>query len=662
MPESDITRQVDSGTDEAELPVNELAAVHQARRRDIDGLRGIAVVTVVLYHFFPDLVPGGFLGVDVFFVISGFVITNLLLRQQPMKIKELGLFWGHRIRRLFPALIVVIAVSIFLGWFILWPIQFQGLSESATWSAAMLGNIYAFDQTGYFASEPTWNPLLNLWSLGVEEQFYFVWPVLLGAIWMLFRGRRIALVSVVALLTLISWLAGYTYGHGEIGGEAEAAVFYLPWFRAWELLVGALVAFALMSPRFISFTESKRQSLTLVLPYLASLIVMVTALFWTYESQRPSEYAIIIVLVTGVVIALGSAVGRVNTLSGNALFLAMGKVSYPLYLWHWPILALGLSAGFAESTGSKWVLIGISLVLAGITRYLIENPIQRRQVTPSLIITLAIAMGVTVLMGAAFSTSAVSRLNDQDLVTELANFSYDTDPDYDVGGCFIEGGDGQVPEDLETCIPNGYSPGSVLVWGDSHAASMMAGIRKSLQGRSVFQLTMAGCYPSLPEDAEPASCNTSNELALKSIADGQFGAVILAAWWRDAYEVSDLVKVIGKIKRTSEAKIVVVGPLPRWSPALNRVWTPDEISQFERLPLYTKTGLLDSPKEFDIAFKEALKGVNVEYASPLDFLCNENGCRVTVDGTPGALTAWDYGHLTRLGSELLGPAITAKLK
>jgi len=641
---------------------NELKALRVKRRRDIDGLRGIAVIAVVAYHFFPEWVPGGYVGVDVFFVISGFVITNLLIRQQPFTLNSLTMFWGHRVRRLFPALSLVIGTTLIAGWLILWPVQFKGLTDSGAWSAAMLGNIYAYFQTSYFAAEPTWNPLLNLWSLGVEEQFYLVWPVFLTAMWILLRGKNFRIVVIVALLGLISWIAGAVYGQSNVGSTTLGAVFYLPWFRAWELLAGAFIALLAFQRRVGGQSKSETSHALLAVLYWLAAIVLFISFFWDYGSQRPAHYAVFAVAATTIVIAIGPYVRNSTRIFGNQAFVGVGAISYPWYLWHWPILALGLAAGLGQSMGSKWSLITLSLALAIGTRLFVENPIQRREVNPRLVVGLVGVLGLVAAVGLIFSNLALSKLNNQDLTGQLANFTYVTDPDYDVGGCFIEGGDGQVPEDLVDCVPSDMNPRGTLVWGDSHAASMMMGIRKFLPEGSVSQLTIAGCFPSLPQDAVPESCNASNDLALEGISEGIFSNVVLAAWWREDYEAEDLVRLIQKIHQISDAGVTVVGPLPWWSPALNRIWTPEEIQQMDRLPLYTQTGLLDYPRQFDSDFRRVLRGIDVSYVSPLDVLCNAEGCRVSLDGTPQTLTAWDYGHLTNFGSELLGPAIIAGFK
>lgn len=643
----------------SDISSNKLSDLRIKRRRDIDGLRGVAVIAVVGYHFFPEWFPGGYVGVDIFFVISGFVITNLLIRQQPYSIQSLMIFWGRRVRRLFPALALVIGATLIAGWFILWPVQFQGLANSAVWSAAMLGNIYAYFESGYFAAEPTWNPLLNLWSLGVEEQFYLAWPILLGVLWVLVGGRNTRLVATIALLGILSWIAALVFGRSEVGGTALGAVFYLPWFRAWELLAGAFIALLAFNRKPGRRSESRLSSGTFIILYWLVATLLIVSLFWDYGSQRPAQYALLAVVATSVVIALGPYARNSTRLFSNSALVGVGAISYPWYLWHWPILALGLAAGIGQTTNSKLSLITLSIVLAVGTKVLVENPIQGRDVKPKLVAGLVGVLAFIVAVGLFFSNMSLSKLNDQDLASQLTNFTYVTDPDYDVGGCFIEGGDGQEPEDLADCIPSDINPRETLVWGDSHAASMMLGIRKYLPEGTVSQLTIAGCFPSLPEDAVPESCNASNNLALDAISDGKFSNIVLAAWWREEYEAEDLVKLIQRIHQISDSKVTVVGPLPWWSPALNRIWTPDEIEQMERLPLYTQTGLLDYPRKFDDDFRRVLRGLDVNYVSPLDVLCNIDGCRVSLDGTPQTLTAWDYGHLTNFGSQLLGPDIIA---
>lgn len=636
------------------LAGDELAGLHLRRRADIDGLRGIAVVAVVVYHFFPSLVPGGFVGVDVFFVISGFVITNLLIRQQPLSLKAMGLFWGHRVRRLFPALALVIVATLLAGWFVLWPAQLANLGSAAAWSAAMLGNVFAFRETTYFAAEPTWNPLLNLWSLGVEEQFYLVWPAVLALLWLMLRGRRVGVVIVLAGLGVLSWVAGMLHGRDAFGPEATSAVFYLPWFRAWELLAGALVAVLLSTVAGSRPNPAPRWAQS---TYWVALAAIPIALWWPYETQRPSEYALVAVLATSVVIGLGPRIHQADAVVGNPVLLWLGKISYPLYLWHWPVMSLALAVGLAWSLTTRSLLVGLSVVLAWATWGLVERRVQGRAVRTPLVLTLAGAMVAAGGLGLVVSQAGLAKASSSDLAAELARYDTDPRPDYGIDGCFIEQAEGQRPEDLVKCLPKQGEPPGVLLWGDSHAASMSEGIQAALGDTPFTQLTTAGCEPSLTEDAPSDVCNIQNVLALKAIKEGKFTDVIVAAWWRGEYDPQDLVRLVRRIKQISDTHVTVVGPLPRWSPALNRAWSQSEIEAMDGLPLFTRKGLMDEPFLIDRKLRAALKSEGIYYVSPIDTLCRSEGCRVTIDGTPQTLTTWDYGHLTSAASVLLGRPI-----
>ena len=636
------------------LDSSELAGLHLRRRRDIDGLRGIAVAAVVLYHFFPDIVPGGFVGVDVFFVISGVVITNLLIRQQPFSWRAQAVFWGHRVRRLFPALVLVLAATLVAGWFILLPAQFEGLGEATAWSAAMLGNVYAFTETNYFAAEPTWNPLLNLWSLGVEEQFYLAWPALMALLWWITRSKRLLLILAITLLTLGSWTWAHSVGSASTATNDVASVFYLPWFRAWELLLGALVALALYY--FPQLTTQFPRRFTAAI-YWVSVAGLLVALIWPYEDPRPTSYATAAVILTAIVIALGPGVLQAETTLGNPPRLALGRVSYPLYLWHWPLLSVGLAAGIAQTLTGKTALIALALALAAGTWLLVEKPIQRKKVSVQLSTTLIAVMTAVAVIGLVSSQLSMNRVYVNDVAAQLAEFEANPPKDFGDEQCFIEGGDGQPVSDLQTCIPTEPQDNGILVWGDSHASSMIAGIKEAAGDRPLTQVSIAGCEPSLPQDSRYENCAEMNSIALDAVERGLFTDVVLAAWWRDEYDPQEIVRLVNHLDETTAANIIVVGPLPRWTPALPRVWSPAEIEQMERLPLYTAQGLMDEPFEFDAKLRAALSETTAKYVSPLDAMCRSEGCRVAIDGTPVTFTAWDYGHLTPDGSGLLASEI-----
>ena len=202
-------------------------------RPDIDGLRAIAVMLVVLFHAFPEAMPGGFIGVDIFFVISGFLITGIIVRELDQKRFSLLAFYNRRIRRIFPALIVVLCVTMVLGWLWMLPAAYAQLSSDVFASAAFLANIALLLQSGYFDIESAKKPLLHLWSLGIEEQFYLLWPLML----MLVARLRLNMLAAVAVVGAASFVLNVA-----LIGSDPVATFYLPFTRAWELLAGAALA------------------------------------------------------------------------------------------------------------------------------------------------------------------------------------------------------------------------------------------------------------------------------------------------------------------------------------------------------------------------------------------------------------------------------------
>src|SRR6202045_304631 len=202
-------------------------------RPDIDGLRAIAVMLVMNFHAFPEAMPGGFIGVDIFFVISGFLITGIIARQLDQQRFSLVAFYNRRIRRIFPALIIVLFVTLVLGWLWMLPAAYAQLSADAFSSAAFFSNIALLLQSGYFDIESAKKPLLHLWSLGIEEQFYLFWPLIL----MLVARMRLSILVAASVLGVASFVLNVA-----LIGSNPVATFYLPFTRAWELLAGAALA------------------------------------------------------------------------------------------------------------------------------------------------------------------------------------------------------------------------------------------------------------------------------------------------------------------------------------------------------------------------------------------------------------------------------------
>lgn len=328
-----------------------------AYRPDIDGLRAVAVLLVVAYHAFPSAVPAGFLGVDVFFVISGFLITRIIAGEMEAGRFTLGEFYARRVRRIFPALLLVLGAALAMGWLVLASVEYETLGRHVVGGAGFLSNFVLWSETGYFGPEAESTPLLHLWSLAVEEQFYLVWPLVL----MLTRRSLWAVVAVgVASLAANQLVSDPT------------AAFYLPATRMWELAAGGALALWRSPARGSDLASA------------AGIALLCTPLLLISATKRPDVLAVL--CVAGVVLLIHAGPGAaLNRLLAHRWLVGVGLISYPLYLWHWPLLAFLTLADHNTSAAPRIVAVAGSVVLAVATYRWLERPVRqhggRRTVT-----------------------------------------------------------------------------------------------------------------------------------------------------------------------------------------------------------------------------------------------------------------------------------------
>ena len=339
-------------------------------RPDIDGLRAIAVLTVLVFHAFPKALRSGFVGVDIFFVISGFLITGILADQLVKGQFSLLDFYRHRVRRIFPALITVLAACMVLGWFALLQDEYKQLGKHVAAGAGFVSNLVLWQEVGYFDNKADTKPLLHLWSLGIEEQFYLVWPLILAASYRIKRlGGR--LLWVTGFLALASFLLNVGRIHGDPSGT-----FYSPLTRFWELASGGLLALHLQ--RKARASSAPLSPLTSNLMAAGGFLLLVLALsVITRQSRFPGFWAMLPVLGACLLIWAGPQAWLNRHVLAARPMVAIGLISYPLYLWHWPLLAF---ARIVESETPdaifRWAALGLSVVLATLTYQVIEKPIR----------------------------------------------------------------------------------------------------------------------------------------------------------------------------------------------------------------------------------------------------------------------------------------------
>src|ERR1700761_7166167 len=367
-------------------------------RPDIDGLRAIAVILVVLGHAFPQYVPGGFIGVDIFFVISGYLITGIIQNDIGDGHFSIVQFYERRVRRIFPALIVVLLATFVAGWLLLLPSEFIALGKEMVAGAGFSANLLFYSEVGYFDAAARSKPLLHLWSLGIEEQFYLVWPLLLLA---LARWR------VAPTWPLIAIVAASLAANIAIVGSNPEAAFYLPLTRAWELALGALIA--IRGPD-IKLGHRMRE----LIGWSGLAIIAAATALYSPTTPYPGIAALAPVAGAGaLILAAGSSANR---FLGNRLGVAIGLISYPLYLWHWPLLTMAaiFKASFLR-LAEDGLVVGASFVLAALTYFYVERPIRygrfrwRSAALATAMVAIASLGAVTTIDGFAFRIPPIIR-------------------------------------------------------------------------------------------------------------------------------------------------------------------------------------------------------------------------------------------------------------
>jgi len=352
-------------------------------RADIDGLRAIAVLSVVGFHAFPDWMPGGFTGVDIFFVISGFLISGIIIGNLEKGSFSFSEFYARRIRRIFPALILVMIACYALGWVVLLPDEYKQLGKHIAAGAGFVSNLFFWQESGYFDHAAQVKPLLHLWSLGIEEQFYIVWPL---SVYLIFKCRLNFFRIAIALLA-ISFAFSIKSSYSDL-----SQAFYSPAARFWELLTGSILAtLALHKTSLLVQVDQgivnlrgravpKRFSQN-ILNNLISLsgacLICGTWFLVTRDTTFPGWAVLLPVVGTNCVIFAGPHAWLNRTILSNRILVALGLISYPLYLWHWPLLSFArIIEGAAPAPEIRAMVVAASIVLAWLTYLFLEKPVR----------------------------------------------------------------------------------------------------------------------------------------------------------------------------------------------------------------------------------------------------------------------------------------------
>lgn len=505
-------------------------------RPEIDGLRAIAVSLVVLFHLWPLALPGGFIGVDVFFVISGFLITSIINKELQIGSFNFAAFYARRMKRILPVFFVMIAASSLMAYFVLLPTDYIFYARSAMRASVYLSNKFFLENSNYFGLDAQEYPLLHTWSLAVEEQYYLFWPLLMLGFTKLDKLWRNAQVIIICALFILSYGFSIYCGkhHPELG-------YYSLFSRAFELMLGSVLALLIVKDANYHWhnTNSVAPKVSWALSLIGLSLIIGSAYYLDDKVPFPGWVAILPTIGAGLLIYAGHLTHKniINHILATRLMVWIGLISYSIYLWHWPILAFWhyCNPGQAISLGGGVIIIALTLVAAILSYRLIELPLKRRQLRfkPVLLIfqLLPLILVVTSAELIIKSQGDVARVKDK-LAVELMYLSDKYCYDKVVGNC-VFGNQAQQPT-------------KILLFGDSHAGALAPfwSLVAKNYGLSIKELAVGACYPLVdsvehlpstePKLYAPDLCQQQVKYITQHLND--YDVVILSGVWTDYLE------------------------------------------------------------------------------------------------------------------------------
>lgn len=609
-----------------------------SHRPDIDGLRALAVTPVILFHYKIGPAEGGFLGVDVFFVISGYLITaQLLAVAEDLSFRKfISGFYARRIRRILPAVLTVLALCLLFGYFVLAPADLANLANSSAFSAVGIANFFFYANTGYFDRKAELQPLLHMWSLGVEEQFYFIWPFLIFLLVRLLR-TPMRVCSCLVVLTL----AGLAYAELAIV-EAPKAAFFLPLPRAWELSSGALLAFL---PAIRSRTLSE------VIDWAG--FVLLAASFSLYSA---SEHALGLNMVPVILGAACLVAARQADSVSHILSLKplrwIGLLSFSLYLWHWPVLVFFRLLNLeAYPQGSETaLLIAVTLGLAFLSYTLIETPIRKQEfrfaaklTTPAFILVIACSLAVVKGDGLEYRLPPAAKT----LAASAADYS-SRRPECHRTDAFNPPLDESCRFGAQDSIPK------VAMWSDSHGVELVHALGDLLQdkGISFLGLTYSSCPPA--QNFRSVFQNGYQDFARKTldylVHDADIKTVIFAGYY-ELYqqggswsELKAGLEESLKVLAGNGKHVVLIASNPEMGFSLPQAGVRQAmLSSNPQLEVTLEQHRAFSAQTTEFLNYLRTKYPNVSIFDPADVLCNGKVCHMIRDGQT---ILFDADHLT----------------
>jgi peptidoglycan/LPS O-acetylase OafA/YrhL len=638
-------------------------------RPDIDGIRAIAILAVIAFHAFPALLRGGFVGVDMFFVISGFLISRIILGGLESETFSLVDFYKRRIRRIFPALILLLVTVLCTGWLLFFASEYTQLGKHVASAAGFVPNFTYMNEAGrgYFDTASNVKPLLHLWSIGIEEQFYLILP----ALFMLFFKKSRKITFLILFLFTLSFLSNY------VGFFSKSEAFYSPFTRFWEFLPGSLAAYFYFRKGggtgnlITRYWDGAPAKVRTMLPDILSTIGIATialSTFFIESSFFHAKIALFPVLGTVLLIVAGKEAWINRKILAQPILVWIGLVSYPLYLWHWPLLSFTrIIESHEPSLSTKCFLILLSFLFAGLTYHVIEKPVRASR-KKSVLFALIFLM---LLVGTAGfvvyeKKGLVDRFPQQESILKTAKRGEGINSE-----CL-----NMFPETSPTdyCLVTGTGKKYIFILGDSHSQAISMGYSDQIAdlGYTAIHLGITGCPFFMPENmigTEDTVLSLNNRLTcnkkMKHIfrileAYNPEGVIISHAGWVSAngFLESGMEETLSRIPKKTKVVWVLQNPS-----------LPFDITACveRRFDIRTATENCSFPREtFDavtVGYKTIVSKIlkrhpGVSTIDPSDIICNAQTCSAMLDNK---LLYSDSTHLSKIGGMHVGkkfPAVT----
>ncbi|MGN7913172.1 acyltransferase family protein [Enterobacter sp. 22466] len=624
-------------------------------RKDINGLRAFAILGVLIFHFNHNALPGGFSGVDVFFVISGFLMTKIIFTGIDSHNFSILKFYAARCRRIIPALVVLCAALLAFGWFSLAPFEYQRLSYNSLSSIFFISNMAYWADSSYFSTDSAANWLLHTWSLSVEWQFYLIYPLIIaGAVKI--ASREVAVKALFLLFTtsiaLSTWLA-YSY---------PTSAFYLLPSRAWEMIAGGLV---FLFP--VSATMRTRKAML----YVGVIAIILSFVFMSESLSWPGMWAAI--PVAGACLILSSSMNN-NYITGNWLFQRIGDSSYSIYLWHWPFVVFLFNKSLLNNAWYLSLGILLSFIFGYSSFKLVEGNAKKSKLMHTFLSSISVAILLTLIYsthGADVSFREMAKDAKANYPTMYSRDNYYNKNVYKpyLEDCnYYDAVNSRAKESVPEYCNKVKGSGGIVIWGDSHSQALGVGIRNAYTHIPVYQVASSACRPGLKMDWRvkgevKKACENAQSAALELIGKVKPDIVIMAQVAK--HEENDYPAIEEKLKSLGAKSVIVVGPVPQYMTALpvviaDRHWDKGEVR-------FSDSALVKHVMDTDkIMLSKHMNDGYIKYVSVIEKLCSGDVClaKVDDDNTP---IVWDYGHMTVKGSEyvtnkILKPVIDSTLK